>query len=577
MKRIGAFSRPRQQLALLSLCSLLATPPALAGSVSGHVYDEQGQPLQGAHVKVLDTSLFGNYTLVGEDSTDASGAFEIADVSGNLYLSAYLDDVHTVGLPGGDTCVLPYGCQASFTTHFTVAESQSLVVDDTTLYPAGTLDFIPLEGASPSMGSFNVYVEGSGGASFSITRSGSIHLPSLPEDDYRVRIEPQNIDFLNMCGNDSAYDALVDSPCQSGTEIHATAGFLATIPIHLQKGVVFSGTLIDAHTGEAPDSNYTSAQAVSTTNPDLLLNARQGASGYTIGPLLPRSYFMRFVGGDRYVAEYYDNVPCLEQPCDTTGATVFTPDPGEHLTGIDAAIEPRQWISGHVTDAQTSQPLRGIRVEKMSTQMLWDTWFWVADSVTYTDDQGGFEFDGIEPGGFTLRASDARHRYVAMQLPASDCDFDNNFCAGVPIDTSGGSWNAPYTLLLDQPQTAFEIAMHKGPLVSGTVMNASTGGPLSGARISLYGPGEAPYVQYLTTDASGAFSTSAINATVLTAAATNDQYGQLYQNVACPSESECDPAAGTPIDLNSQAPRTDINFALPPDTNTLFSSGFESW
>ncbi len=559
----------------LVLAMLLLPGITCAGTVEGTVTDQSGLAVQGAQVtlkKVLGLAVFE----LGVADTDASGHYRFADVDGNLYLSAQTDDLHTTGLPGGGVCITPYDCWNELANQHYVGESDSVTLADIVLSPAGALDITPLFGSVASNLAYKLEISNASHApnSFEVNGQGQMRIGHLPPGDYALKLSPDGDRYLGLCADDTAFDTLVNVPCQGSPAVQVQASAARTLPFHLQQGIRFSGQVTDAHSGEPAG---VLVELVDTNHPALFASATTQTNGYTFGPLLPRTYAVKFVGGERYHGELFDDVPCADDACELAGATLIAPQAGEQITHIDASLEPRQRISGQVLDADTLQPLAGVTVHKMHAKPLVfpGGWHWETDASIKTDSQGEFQFSGVAPGGFTLRAEDPHNSYVGLQLPGIDCDFGNAFCYLTPVNESNGQWLAPYTVNPDQALTGLTIALHAGANLSGAVINSATGGPLSGAVVELADAADPSRTLSTRTDASGHYTSLAFNAITVKVSANNQAAGQLYQNIACASGFSCDYSTGTSVAVASGQHVTQIDFSLPPDADTLFSSGFD--
>jgi len=144
------------------------------------------------------------------------------------------------------------------------------------------------------------------------------------------------------------------------------------------------------------------------------------------------------------------------------------------LTGQDVSMTPCATITGGVRDAVTNQPLSGatVRLEQNGE---------IKYLFQYTGSDGVYSITGVYPGSYNL---------VGLHLG----DYVN--------------WSQPRTLSAGENVTGANIAMTPNfGRISGTVRDAVTGTPISGATVRLEQNGQIKYTfQYTAADGGYSFS-----------------------------------------------------------------------
>lgn len=529
-------------------------------------------------------------------STDSQGRYSFSGVSGSVFVEAVVDDFHTRAVPGGYDCPAGSGCSHVGPWPYAPAlgKDEDRVAESIVLNPAGAVVFhvVRADTGEPEP----AVPQGSRSP-----EESRVNEPDLAHDAYssdiainHIRVYPgvggywgteiysaADNTLLGACADDTSIDlyaragALPTNAC-ANHDVEVYVGIRRELTIHLAPGAYIYGHLSESATGgPAVGAEMTLFHA---NDHRAVIEFSVGDSGnYALGPLLPDQYDLLFsdpVYNDQYHAQYYPDTPCSPTDCDISQLDpVVISNTGQSIRLQDVSLVPRQWIRGRVIDAVTGEPIKNVAMSLMSTLSVFGSRSWGLEQETRTDANGDYIFVGVSPKGFTVRALDYLNHHIGILKPAVSCEPDNSFCQDAPIVVDGdGNWIAPYTLQLDVPIEDADFSIDSGATASGHVYNRSTAKPLSNVTVDVRNDQGGIKVH---TDASGHFQTPGFTVATLTATATNQTAAQLYQDIDCPSPYQCDITTGTAIVVGSGQQVTGIDFSLPPDADTLFSSGFD--
>lgn len=191
---------------------------------------------------------------------------------------------------------------------------------------------------------------------------------------------------------------------------------------------------------------------------------------YDIQGVPPGTYRMEFFGYGRLLAfqGYSDKL--------TAGAgDDIVVAAGQTLSGINAAFAPASFITGHVTDKATGQPVSGVVV---GAHVNDGTGWWPDESrsaACVTDASGSFEVDGLAAGTYHLSIwpPDGNH------LP----QFYNDVSGNVYGVASSGD-----DVVVGEGETVAGIDASLTPAahIDGRVTDKATGAPLQNVNIRLF-------------------------------------------------------------------------------------------
>ena len=316
---------------------------------------------------------------------------------------------------------------------------------------------------------------------------------------------------------------------------------LAFSPRAFSQGGTITGTVTDATTGALPErvqvnfydssGNYASHGYTYDTG------------NYTSEVDLPSgTYYARTYNNSGYMEELHNNILCV-RVCEVTDGTPIRVTAGGPYTVVDFALDKGGEISGTVTDAATSGPLGSVNVDVYDTSGFW----W--DSA-YTDASGNYT-TGILPAGTYYTRTYNSSGYV-------DELYNDILCLGYCDVTEG----TPITVTAGSTTSGIDFALDEGGMISGTVTDAATSGPLQDISIIIYDSSNS-WVTNGDTDVSGSYTAyDALPAGTYYAKTYNSSgyVNELYDDIVC--MGYCTSTDGTPFAVIVGSTTSGIDFAL---------------
>lgn len=363
------------------------------GRISGVVRDASSSAaVSGALVAVFTPS--GSER--GSALTNAQGDYTIGGLIPGDYIarasaSGYARELYQeLPCPGNRFS----GCDTSDAMLVSVTEATITTGIDFTLTPRGTLSgqvTAAVTGAPQS--SFNVVVLDSTGAFFDDTFT-------LGDGTYSIELDPgtyfvRTDEFFTPLRNELFDDVPCHSSCSiaDGTPVVITSGDeTPNVDFALEAVASLSGRVTRAAEGTPVDgaqvelySRFGSFAARTTTD----------ASGNYSFPVQPETYFVVTRADAPLVGEVYDGASCAGFPsCEPElDGTPIRVRAGDHLTGIDFALEEASSLGGTVTDIRTGNVLVGHEVD------LWSSRGRLLKAVL-TATGGTYGFTGLGPGTY---------------------------------------------------------------------------------------------------------------------------------------------------------------------------------
>ncbi len=429
------------------------------GTVTGRVTDAaSGQPL--AHVSILISGPSG----FSEAITDGGGSYRSEEsLDTGTY---YAQTANVIGYVnqhfGGAPCVA--NCGLTGGASFTVQAGQTTsgidfalsvggrisgtATDATTGMPLPAVSLVILDASAAQ-----VSVGATDGRGHYLTGAG------LPSGTYYARTwNREYVDQLYAgipCGQ---------CPLTSGTPIPVTVGATTGgIDFAMQKAGSIAGTIRD---GSGQPLERVAVIAVANFN---YWYASTDATGrYIISDLPEGSYVVKTNNTDGYVDEAWVDVPCGTFCSDVAAATPVPVTLGLTTSGIDFVLRPGARITGTVTDRGTGLPLAGSLVTVFAAD---------GSNVTnsVTDVQGRYlTVTGLLPGSYYLVAGSngyLEELYGGGVCPGRQCAVT----AGTAVAVTAGATTSGIDLALDH-----------GGRISGSVVDATTGGPIAAVLIGIF-------------------------------------------------------------------------------------------
>ncbi len=276
-----------------------------------------------------------------------------------------------------------------------------------------------------------------------------------------------------------------------------------------------------------------------------------GSDGtYSVGAGVPTGqYDVKFSSGtecstspENYALQYYDDSPT------PTGAQPVSVVSGVTTTSIDAVMEPGGSISGTVTAATGSAPIKGVCVYAYGTGNIN---YWVA--VTAAD--GSYELDGLSTGAYTVDFVDpgtttctAPGGAYASQWYSGRSTQATADSVSVTAGQTTGSINASLVLLTGTTTS-----------VVPTPSSATQGQPISFST-SVTGPGGTPTGTVAVTEGTTALCTVTLTSGSGTCSAANAALGSDSITATYSGDQTFEASSGTTF--------VSVTTANPPPTST---------
>lgn len=531
------------------------------GRIEGQVTDSTtGMAISDVSVTVY--TLHGDY--IDQVDTDASGRYTIGGLySGKYRVSTYNDEGYLDESWNDNKCLL--WCEYTDGNPITVFAGQVINGIDFALDKGGSISGRITNASQQPLQyvGLNIFtMDGDWLAGDYADANGTYQIDGLPEASYYV-----------VAYSDTYIDALYSNvPCMqgncdlsSGTPVSVVSGSTTTgIDFVLDPGGSISGKMTDA-SGSTP-LDYAEVDVYDSSGNWISYGYTDATGNYLTGGLATDSYFV-VTQNWTYIDEVFNNIPCPFGKCDPTIGTPVSVIAGEVTPGIDFSLDSGGIISGKITSAQDSSPLRfEVRLYDSNGSYLTSTW---------SNDTGDYKLYGMITGDYYVLAIDEEEEEYGDD-PNNYIDelYNDIPCPGASCDIRTG------TLV---PATA-------GSETSGINFSLSPGGSISGRFTDENGI-PLPYVEVMIYDSQGNLEATSYYSNyagryVVSGlpngthhAVTRDYYGyggyihELYDDIPCP-DSNCDVTSGTPIPVTVGEETQNINFALAEDIPCLFCDDF---
>ena len=431
------------------------------GSISGTVTgSEQGSPmLQGIDVNVYDQQ----DELVGSDTTDGNGFYEVADLVSGTYRVTF----------SGDSTHLP-----AETTGVVVTIPNATDCDKTLTQAFGSISgtVTGSEEGNPALGGITVTVYNSSDqqvGSDATDENGNYEVGNLPTGNYKVHFGG-NSNHLAEYYNDKSSLAsadLVQVTIPNSTDVDA---------VLTEAYGSISGTVTSVGSGN-PVSNcnvriynaYNNALVDDTVFTD-------SSGEYSITGLYAGEYKIWFRANDNINAsEWFNNVLTIDN------ASSIEVIVGEELE-LNVTLEPGGSISGRVTDDNTNDPVADC---------------WVVPYIASTGSYSGTSYRTDNEGYYTIYS--LPEGYYKVWFYPTDYHgkefFDNksNMADADPVQVTAGSTTQNVNATLTGTG-----------IISGTVTEEGTGQPVSSCNVVCYRASDNAYIKTVLTGTDGSYSVS---------------------------------------------------------------------
>jgi len=577
-------------LACAAMACALPLSALAAGTVSGRITDARdGSPVAAVTLRLGFNGVITGFmpaTNVPPVVTDAEGGYVFPAVPAN---SGYLLRIEPPApylwhawpdSPCGSVCtVLQFDA-------LPVADGQAVIADAAIVTPGAIegrvlrdADSQPVDGAKISAETMETV-----GVVTTVTSAsdGRYRLSGLPPGRYRVYSEARTQNLLAEIHDDvpciPSCDVDTEGEAVVLVESDATT---AGIDFSLAAGAAIGGLVREAGLDHVPLgtgirlSRFDGSQwALYGTR-----TVAAGGSAFVFGELpsgtyLLNTYYAATLGRAVYANEVFDGVDCARDAC--TDAEISTGTPitvvaGQVVDTVDFELERGASLSGCLRDAATGQPLAGVNVI---------AYRWVPPPFSSNRDMNSAR--SAADGCYRIDAL-AESDVAAMYLrTVNAAGYDDQIHDGVPC--LGGNCplgtGTPIHFGPGEHVEGFDIAMHKGAAISGSVRGLARGAPIEGARIELRNGTGIPLRvddHYLVTGADGGFDSYGLvdGRYFLQVQITAGRFAgrHVYGAAVAPGEPVPLVTAGTPIDIEGAVGVSGIDIVLDPVT--VFFDEFE--
>ena len=326
--------------------------------------------------------------------------------------------------------------------------------------------------------------------------SGAYTVPGLPSGNYRIQFAPPfegELNYLTQYYNGKTSEGEADP-------VSVTAGAVTpNIDASMQAGGEIRGLV----TG-APSKTPLEQVRACAAGPASRCGVTNASGEYVIAGLPSGSYTVSFSGPGEYAPQYY------KEKVYASEAQSVTVVAGTTTSGVGAELQPGGKITGIVTSLATSLPLEGISVCRHAVK---EESF---GFCTSTNAKGEYTLAGLPATEYKLAFSTSIGNYLTQYYHGK-----GSLAEAEPVGVAA-----------DETKSGINAAMRVGGQISGTVTNAASKMPVSGAAVTAYTTGDS-YVTNTSTNAKGEYTLPGLTTgsyTVGFNASTQDLVPQYYED-----------------------------------------------
>ncbi len=520
---------------------------APGGTLGGRLRDQgTSQPIPDQLVEAYNA----NSQRVGAAETDALGRYRITGLGTGSYFVRTVSSSHLNELYNNLPCPLS-SCEIPSGTPVAVTVGRVTSGIDFTLERLGAISGRVRATGVGGLDRSRVEVADSSGevAGYTYTGpNGDYTVGGLQNGTYRVRV----LDYFG-----GYLDELFDNiPCEKGCDLAAGTPVVVVqntttsgIDFDLDRLGRITGVLTEQSTGQPiPNARI----AVLSELGDFEGEGFTDPLGrfWTDG-LAPGSYKVRtglaFGPSSLYQDELYDNLPCTPE-CPIAQGSNIAVALNADSSGVDFALERLGFVSGRVTEAETGAAIPGVTVmiRDSSGELI---------AYSFADENGSYYTGGLQPGTYYMETSAAPF-------------FRNEIYDNVPCQTGCLLASAtPIAVSLGTEITGIDFALDRLGKISGRILEAGTGQPLSSVLVQAWDASAGLAVSGTTSDASGYYTISGLPAGSYRVTADAAVHGdELYDNLPCPGGQPpgCSLSSGAAVPASLNGNTTGIDFVLDP-------------
>ena len=273
----------------------------------------------------------------------------------------------------------------------------------------------------------------------------------LPSGTYYV-VTDETFPYFPELYNDLPCPGSQCAPA-SGTGVTVTAGETTTgIDFALQLGGTIAGTVTDAATG-APLAGITVKVIVNAVDRSAITDA---SGSYTVAGLATGSYYVWSTNSFPYIDELFDGIQCPNNNCRWWDGSPVAVTAGATTANIDLALTHGGTIAGTITEAGTTTPLGGMRVDVYNEYGGWL-------NASLSDASGAYSLSGLTTGKYYLKTLNA--------FPYLDELYENLPCLGGSCQVTAGKG---VNVTVGQTTLGIDFQLQMGGTITGTVTDAVT-------------------------------------------------------------------------------------------------------
>jgi 5-hydroxyisourate hydrolase-like protein (transthyretin family) len=443
------------------------------GTISGRVTDEEGNPLGGIFVDVLEVTDDGPpFDSPGGTQTAADGTYRFpfapagsyvvgfTDLDGT-YVNEYYDD-HLSIFEADPVTVTAGGTTAAIDAELALGGHLSGTVTDSEGHGLGGIEIQLAREVGPDewFGFGEEY-------GYHTEDDGTYQLDGLPAGTWRVGFADQEGDYLS-----EYYDDVTDFG--EATEVDVVAGEeTAGIDAELADAAHVTGTVTDED-GNPLEGIFVALRALEDGNWSYFGDAETAADGtYAMDGLRPgTNYRVSFESQGDWATEYWDDSVAIDDatPVDLTN--------GQTLPDIDAELASAAHITGEVTDGN-GDPYGFVAVIAYRwTGSQWEDYN-LAFTETFDDDttnDAEYDVAGLVPGTYRLEFD--AYDVIPQGLSWASHEFWNDqpsleLAQDVAV-TSAGQVLEGYDAVLVRDQYPDEVQNLTPPTISGSPVVGQT-------------------------------------------------------------------------------------------------------
>lgn len=518
------------------------------GIISGSVTSSaSGAGIVGVSVRIYNSA----GTQVAQTTSGAAGSWSLSGHGGFLppgnYFAktsnslGYVDERYNNQSCPGSTCSATAGTPIAVTAGG-IASGRNFALDQGGSITGTVTASVGGSGLSGvTVGIFNSV--GSQVATSVTATGGAWSSPTLVPGNY----------FLRTSNALGYVDERYDNQSCPGSNCLATAG----TPVAVTAGTVTSGRNFALDLGgtisgvvTASDSGLPLAGVsvrVLNTSSTTVVSATTSATGSWSALVPAGTYSLVTANNLGYVDERWDNVLCPGSICPASG-TQFVVTAGGLQAGKNFVLDRGGIVTGLATAAATGLPIAGLQItltNPAGTQL--GTFFSNASGI----------WSAVVPAGTYFARTFATGGYINE-------NYNNQSCPGQTGVLCPVTASTPIVVSTGATTSGINFALDIGAQMSGTVLAAATGLPLSASVDVLDANGAR--ISFVSTNASGVW-------TMTTGLPTGTYYARalgpigfvskLFNNVTCPGNLvSCGVSSGTAISLVAGITTTGIDFSL---------------